>query len=172
MVLEDNTNCAAPPRVQCCARRRIFTAAPDRRAWQSCTPARFRRGRKSRLESRLGLPGYDVPFARFTPANGVLADSVFQLAIRNVRFRENCRICRVDKPVAPNRDRLRTCGRQRLAQPGGAATLPPAASCWKGTSDLRVTRCAFRNIRGNGIWTPRSIRHRAMPGVFAPENPS
>ena len=45
-------------------------------------------GNREKLESRLALPGYDVPFARFTTGNGVLAEGVFQLAIRNVRFRE------------------------------------------------------------------------------------
>src|ERR1039457_6360271 len=33
-------------------------------------------GNREKLESRLGLPGYDVPFARFTPGNGVLAEGV------------------------------------------------------------------------------------------------
>ena len=75
-------------------------------------------GNREKLESRLGLPGYDVPFARFTPANGVLADGVFQLAIRNVRFREIAGFA-----VLVSRSRQiaidsRTCGRQRLAQPG------------------------------------------------------
>src|SRR5450759_1763302 len=45
-------------------------------------------GNREKLETRMGLPGYDVPFARFTPANGVLAEGVGHLTIRNVRFRE------------------------------------------------------------------------------------
>ena len=36
-------------------------------------------GNREKLESRLGLPGYDVPFAHFTPGNGVLADGVGHL---------------------------------------------------------------------------------------------
>ena len=36
-------------------------------------------GNRGKLEARLGLPGYDVPFARFTPGNGVLAEGVSQL---------------------------------------------------------------------------------------------
>src|SRR5664279_6659036 len=34
-------------------------------------------GNRRKLEARLGLPGYDVPFARFTPANGVLAEGAW-----------------------------------------------------------------------------------------------
>src|SRR5436305_12437690 len=45
-------------------------------------------GNRSQLEARLELPPYDVPFARFTPNNGVLAEGVSRLAIANVRFRE------------------------------------------------------------------------------------
>jgi hypothetical protein len=36
-------------------------------------------GNREKLESRLGLPPYDVPFARFTPGNGVLAEGVDHL---------------------------------------------------------------------------------------------
>lgn len=45
-------------------------------------------GNRHKLERRAGLPGSDVPFARFTPGNGVVAEGVSQLAIQNVRFRE------------------------------------------------------------------------------------
>ena len=76
-------------------------------------------GNREKLESRLGLPAYDVPFARFTPGNGVLAEGVSQLRIQNVRFREIAGFAvLVSRSRQVTIDR-RAGGRQRVAQPGG-----------------------------------------------------
>src|SRR5260370_16118469 len=45
-------------------------------------------GNRQKLEARLGLPGYDVPFARFTPGNGVMEGGVSHLTILHIRFRD------------------------------------------------------------------------------------
>lgn len=44
-------------------------------------------GNRGRLEVRSELPPSGVPFARFTQANGVLAEGVARLIVDNVRFR-------------------------------------------------------------------------------------
>ena len=125
-------------------------------------------GNREKLESRLGLPGYDVPFARFTPANGVLADGVFQLAIRNVRFREIAGFAVLvsrSRHIAIDSVRVDDSGSRN---PAGRNNTTGGILLEEGTSDFRVTRCELRNIRGNGIWThslytsPRNAR-----GVFA-----
>ena len=68
-------------------------------------------GNREKLESRLGLPGYDVPFARFTPNNGVLAEGVSHLSIQNVALPRDRGLRRAGEPVAPRFDRSRAGGR-------------------------------------------------------------
>jgi hypothetical protein len=125
-------------------------------------------GNREKLEPRLGLPGYDVPFARFTPGNGVLAEGVDHLAIRNVRFREIAGFAVLvsrSRQVAIDGVRVADSGSRNLA---GRNNTTGGILLEEGTSDFRVTRCELRNIRGNGIWThslytsPRNAR-----GVFA-----
>ncbi len=125
-------------------------------------------GNRDKLESRVGLPGYDVPFARFTPGNGVLAEGVSQLAIQNVRFREIAGFAVLvsrSRQVAIDGVWVADSGSRN---PAGRNNTTGGILLEEGTSDFRVTRCELRNIRGNGIWThslytsPRNVR-----GVFA-----
>jgi hypothetical protein len=125
-------------------------------------------GNRGKLEARLGLPGYDVPFARYTPCNGVLAEGVSHLTILNVRFREiagfSVLVSR-SRQVAIDGVRVDDSGSRNTA---GRNNTTGGILLEEGTSDFRVTRCELRNIRGNGIWThslytsPRNAR-----GVFA-----
>jgi len=121
-------------------------------------------GNRQKLESRLGLPGYDVPFARFTPGNGVLAEGVSQLVVRNVSFREIAGFA-----VLVSRSRGVTIDGVRVAEsgsrnPAGRNNTTGGILLEEGTSDFRVTRCELRDILGNGIWThslytsPRNAR--------------
>jgi Right handed beta helix region len=110
-------------------------------------------GNREKLESRLGLPGYDVPFARFTPGNGVLAEGVSQLAILDVRFREIAGFAVLvsrSRQVAIDGVRVADSGSRN---PAGRNNTTGGILLEEGTSDFRVTRCEMRNIRGNGIWT-------------------
>jgi hypothetical protein len=125
-------------------------------------------GNRQQLEARLGLPGYDVPFAHFTPANGVLAEGVDHLAIRGVRFRNIAGFAVLvsrSRMVAIDDVRVADSGSRNLA---GRNNSTGGILLEEGTSDFRVARCQLRNIRGNGIWThslytsPRNAR-----GVFA-----
>ena len=124
-------------------------------------------GNRQQLEARLGLPGYDVPFAHFTPANGVLAEGVDHLAIRGVRFRNIAGFA-----VLVSRSRLVAIDDVRVADSGsrnlaGRNNSTGGILLEEGTTDFRVARCELRNLRGNGIWThslytsPRNAR-----GVF------
>jgi hypothetical protein len=125
-------------------------------------------GNREKLETRMGLPGYDVPFARFTPGNGVLAEGVGHLTIRNVRFREIAGFAVLvshSRHIAIDGVRVADSGSRN---PAGRNNTTGGILLEEGTSDFRVTRCELRNIRGNGIWThslytsPRNAR-----GVFA-----
>ena len=109
-----------------------------------------------------------MPFARFTPGNGVLAEGVSQLTILNVRFREIAGFAVLvsrSRQVAIDGVRVDDSGSRN---PAGRNNTTGGILLEEGTSDFRVTRCELRNIRGNGIWThslytsPRNAR-----GVFA-----
>ncbi len=124
-------------------------------------------GNRAALEERTGLPGYDVPFARFTRNNGVLAEGVADLGIQNVRFREIAGFA-----VLVSRARRVTIDGVRVLDSGsrnaaGRNNTTGGILLEEGTSDFRVTHCEVRNVRGNGIWThslytsPRNAR-----GVF------
>jgi hypothetical protein len=125
-------------------------------------------GNRAALEVRAGLPAYDTPFARFTPANGVLAEGVAGLAIEGVDFREIAGFA-----ILVSRSRGVTIDRVRVADsgsrnPAGRNNATGGILLEEGTTEFRVTRCELRNVLGNGIWThslypsPRNAR-----GVFA-----
>jgi len=110
-------------------------------------------GNRDRLERRTGLPPSDKPFSQFTRGNGILAVGVRKLLIENVRFRNiagfavlvsrsrDIRIDQVEVEDSGSRD-----ARGRNNTTGGILLE-------EGTGDFRITRSAFRNIRGNGVWT-------------------
>ena len=121
-------------------------------------------GNRETLETRMGLPGYDVPFARFTPDNGVLAEGVGQLTIQNVSFREIAGFAVLvsrSRQVAIDGVRVSLSGSRNAA---GRNNTTGGILLEEGTSDFRVTHCELRDIRGNGIWThslytsPRNAR--------------
>ena len=110
-------------------------------------------GNRGTLEQRTGLPPSNKPFSQFTRSNGILAVGVSHLRIENLHFREiagfavlvsrshDIRIDQVEVADSGSRD-----ARGRNNTTGGILLE-------EGTSDFRVTRSAFRNIRGNGVWT-------------------
>jgi hypothetical protein len=125
-------------------------------------------GNRGMLETRLGLPAYDMPFARFTPNNGVLAEGVRHLAIQNVHFREIAGFAVLvsrSREVAIDQVSVADSGSRN---PAGRNNTSGGILLEEGTSDFHVTRCELRNVKGNGIWThslytsPRNAR-----GVFA-----
>jgi hypothetical protein len=110
-------------------------------------------GNRATLETRMGLPGYDVPFARFTPGNGVLAEGVGHLTIQNVSFREIAGFAVLvsrSRYVAIDGVRVSLSGSRNAA---GRNNTTGGILLEEGTSDFRVTHCELRDIRGNGIWT-------------------
>jgi hypothetical protein len=125
-------------------------------------------GNREKLEARTGLPGYDVPFARFTPNNGVLAEGVEHLTILNVRFRRIAGFAVLvsrSRQVAIDGVWVADSGSRN---PAGGNNTSGGILLEEGTTDFRVAHCELRNIRGNGVWThslytsPRNAR-----GVFA-----
>lgn len=110
-------------------------------------------GNRDTRDVRAGLPAYDVPFAKFTKANGVLAQDIDGLAIERVEFRRIAgfavlvsrgRRVRIDRVSISDGGSRNAAGRNNTT---GGILLE------EGTADFHVTNCRLRNIRGNGIWT-------------------
>ncbi len=100
-----------------------------------------------------GLPGSDVPFARFTAANGILALGVEGLTVERVHVRKVSGFAILVN--ASRGVRIRDCdvtaGGGRNA--AGRNNTTGGILLEEGTTDFRVTRCRLAGIRGNGIWT-------------------
>ena len=121
-------------------------------------------GNRDAVEIRAGLPPSDVPFARFTRGNGVLAEGVTGLAIERVRLRGISGFA-----VLVSRSREVTVDAIQVADsgsrnPAGRNNTTGGILLEEGSSDFRVSGSLFRNIRGNGLWThslytsPRNAR--------------
>jgi hypothetical protein len=99
-------------------------------------------GNRDRTERRTGLPPSDKPFSQFTRGNGILAAGVSKLRFAVLVSRSHdVRIDQVDVADSGSRD------------PRGRNNTTGGILLEEGTSDFRVTRSRFRNIRGNGVWT-------------------
>ena len=110
-------------------------------------------GNRRALEQRNELPPSDKPFWEFTRANGVLATDVQALRIEQVQFRNVAGFAvlvarshdvRIDEVVVEDSGSRNARGRNNAT---GGILLEEA------TSQFRITRSYFRNIRGNGVWT-------------------
>ncbi len=125
-------------------------------------------GNRRAAETRSGLPPSDVPFARFTRGNGVLAEGVSGLRIERIRFREISGFAVLvsrSHDVAIHAVSIADSGSRN---PAGRNNTTGGILLEEGASDFRVTDSEFRGIRGNALWThslytsPRNVR-----GLFA-----
>ena len=129
-------------------------------------------GNRGALETRSGLPPSDIPFAKFTTANGILVDGGTGIEISGVAFSEvagfavlvhAAREVRIDGVTIENSGSRNAKGRNNTT---GGILLEA------GTSDFEVLNCDLRGIRGNGIWThslytsPRNARGRIAGNRF------
>ena len=125
-------------------------------------------GNRDILEVRTGLPAYDTPFARFTRANGILADSASHLRIQDVQFHNIAGFAVLvsrGRNVAIDRVRVQDSGGRNAA---GRNNATGGILLEEGTSDFTVTNCDFHNIRGNGLWThSRYTSPRDARGLLA-----
>jgi len=121
-------------------------------------------GNRAVLETRAGLPPSDTSFAKFTRANGVLAEGVTGLTVDRLH-------CRNIAGFALLISRAHSVGIHRVtvADNGsrnalGRNNATGGILLEEGTTDFRVTDCDLSGIRGNGIWThslytsPRNAR--------------
>ena len=125
-------------------------------------------GNRAALEQPGGLPPYDVPFARFTRGNGILAEGGNGVRIADVRFHDMAGFA-----VLASRARDISLYRLQVADSGsrnlaGRNNATGGILLEEGSSDFRVEECGLLRILGNGIWTHSlSPSPRDARGVIA-----
>jgi hypothetical protein len=110
-------------------------------------------GNRDTRELRAGLPPYDVPFARFTAGNGILAEGVAGLTVERVKLRSIAGFAVLvsrSSHVTIDRVEVRDSGSRDVA---GHNNTTGGILLEEGTTDFRVTNCDVRNVLGNGVWT-------------------
>jgi len=121
-------------------------------------------GNRDAFEVPQELPPWNQTFAGFTRGNGIVINGHHEVTIRNLRLRNVAGFA-----ILASRARGITVDRVRIEDSGwhnsaGRNNTTGGILLEEGTADFRVTRCEFRNIRGNGIWThslytsPRNAR--------------
>jgi hypothetical protein len=110
-------------------------------------------GNRDALELRVGLPGSDAPFRRFTVNNGILIEDATDVEISNVNFRQVAGfgiLVSGSKQVRIERVNIDESGSRNAA---GRNNTTGGILLEEGTSDFQVIDCELKQVRGNGIWT-------------------
>ncbi|MGH9631905.1 MAG: right-handed parallel beta-helix repeat-containing protein [Bryobacteraceae bacterium] len=110
-------------------------------------------GNRAQLEAPMGIAPYDVPFARFYPNNGLLAEDVQGLRIENVTFRQITNfavLISASRDVLINGVKIESSGSRNEK---GRNNTSGGILLEEGTADFQVERCTLHGVRGNGIWT-------------------
>jgi hypothetical protein len=125
-------------------------------------------GNRKMLGRPVGLAPSDRTFARFTPANGILAEESDGVQIHNIQLREIAGFAvlvnhsshiEIDSVTV---DQSGTSNVNKRNNATGGILLE------EGTTDFRVTHCALTGILGNGIWTHSMYRSpRNVRGTFS-----
>ncbi len=104
-------------------------------------------------ELRAGLPPWNVPFAKFTRGNGILAEGVDGVTIERVNMRRvggfAVLMSRASHVVIEQVD-VRDSGSRNAA---GKNNTTGGILLEEGTTDFKVSLCELHRVWGNGIWT-------------------
>jgi Right handed beta helix region len=125
-------------------------------------------GNRSRLAKPLEIAPPENAFRVWYPNNGVLADQVEGLEIRDVGLANI-----VNFPILVSRSKQVVIDRVDVRDSGsknahGHNNLSGGILIEEGSSDFEVRNCTFHWIAGNGLWThSMSIAPRQQNGVFA-----
>jgi Right handed beta helix region len=110
-------------------------------------------GNRAALEQRVGLPGSNTPFRRFTVNNGILIEDATDVKISNVNFRQVAGFAILvtgSKQVHIERVHIEDSGSRNAA---GRNNTTGGILLEEGTSHFQVIDCGLKQVRGNGIWT-------------------
>jgi hypothetical protein len=126
-------------------------------AVKSGTRIRFRDftidGNRDALEQRVGLPGSDTPFRRFTVNNGILIEDATDVKISNVNFRQVAGFAILVSGSAQVRIERVHIDQSGSRNAAGRNNTTGGILLEEGTSDFQVIDCELKQIRGNGVWT-------------------
>jgi hypothetical protein len=110
-------------------------------------------GNRDALEQRVGLPGLDTPFRRFTVNTGILIEDATDVKISNVNIRHVAGfaiLVSASKQVRIERVHIEESGSRNAA---GRNNTTGGILLEEGTSGFQVSDCELKQVRGNGIWT-------------------
>ena len=110
-------------------------------------------GNREALEQRMDLPPSDVPFARFTRNNGILAEDVEGLDVAEVKFRSIAGFAILvsrSRDVRVERVRVESSGSRNGK---GRNNTTGGILFEEGTARFRAKANVLDQVRGNGIWT-------------------
>lgn len=129
-------------------------------------------GNRTAVAKPMGLPPHDVPFSKFTPANGILIANSSKVTVQGAQFREiagfailasGCEGVRVENVAVISSGSRNEKGRNNTT---GGVLLE------EGTTDFEVVHSTFRDVLGNAVWThsnyhsPRNARGRIANNRF------
>lgn len=125
-------------------------------------------GNRTALEVPVETAPYDRSFASFYDRNGIVAENVAGLRIRNLRMQNIANfavIVTASRDVAIERLEVSDSGSRKL---NGRNNTSGGLLIEEGSKDFSVRKCRFLRIRGNGLWThSRYTSPRNGPGIFA-----
>src|SRR5215471_10305978 len=110
-------------------------------------------GSRAALEQRVGLPGSNTPFSRFTINNGILIEDSADVRILDVNFRQVAGfaiLVTASKGVRIERAHI---GQSGSRNPEGRNNTTGGILFEEGSSDFQVIDCELKQVRGNGVWT-------------------
>mgnify|MGYP001593399914 CR=1 FL=1 len=110
-------------------------------------------GNRAALEVRGGLPPHDMPFARFTPNNGLLVEDSEDIGVERVVLRNVAGFALL--VARSNRIEIRGA---RVSDSGsrnakGRNNTTGGILLEEGVAGFSVSECVIERVRGNGVWT-------------------
>jgi hypothetical protein len=130
-------------------------------------------GNGAGMDRHLGIAPYDRTFASFYDHNGILAERVDGLTIRDVRLRQIASfaiLVNASNNVVIENVEVRDSG---ALNAHGRNNTSGGILLEEGTTDFLVRKCIVENVPGNGVWThslytsPRQRRGRISENHFA-----
>jgi len=110
-------------------------------------------GNRQRLEKRQDLPPSDVPFVRFTRANGILVDRASDVRVDNVAFRNIAGFAILaarSERILIDRIHVRDSGSRNAR---GRNNTTGGVLLEEGCMRFEVRNSRFERILGNSVWT-------------------
>ena len=124
-------------------------------------------GNRAALEKPVEIAPYDKPFIRFYNNNGIIADGVKALTLKDITLRNIANfavIVAASDGVALERVHVSDSGSRKA---NGRNNTSGGILIEEGTKNFAVRLGRYRNIRGNGLWTHSLYTSpRNGPGVF------